>query len=244
MRATIITLVTALALGVIAALGVFVYTAGADERALAEQQAVDVVVTTQEIPAGTTLGQAWTDGALEETRVPAANAPTGYLPADADRTQVTQSTIPSGQIVLTGSFGTQAPVAEPIDLRPGEMALSVELGDPQRVGTFLRPGSSIAIFNTTLRLDGDSTTRLLLFGVPVLAVGDATVNQSTEDQAAAAETALVTIAVTPSEAERVVHAAQTGALYLALLDGDAPQVMTDGVTDTTLYADTSIKELP
>lgn len=244
MRATIITLISAIALGVIAALGVFVYTAGADDRALAEQQAVDVIVTTQEIPTGTTLGQAWADGTVESTRVPAANAPTGYLPVDADRLQVAQSTIPSGQIVLAGSFGAQVPVAETIDLRPGEVALSVELGDPQRVGTFLRPGSSIAIFNTKIDLNGDSETRLLLFGVPVLAVGDATAAQSTEDQATEAQTALVTLAVTPGEAERVVHAAQTGALYLALLDSDAQPVVTAGVTDSSLYAETSIKELP
>lgn len=244
MRATLITLIAAIALGLVAALGVFVYTAGADERALAEQQAVDVVITTEEIPAGTTLGQAWADGTLEETRVPAANAPTGYLGTDVDPSLVAQSALPAGQIVLAGSFGAQVPVAEPIDLRPGEVAISVELGDPQRVGTFLRPGSSIAIFNTTITLDGKSETRLLLFSVPVLAVGDATADQSTEDQEAAAETALVTLAVTPDEAERVVHAAQTGALYLALLDGDARPVATTGVTDSTLYADSSIKELP
>ena len=244
MRTTLITLFAAIALGVVAALGVFVYTAGADERALAEQQAVDVVVTTEEIPPGTTLGQAWADGAVEATRVPAANAPSGYLGVDADRSQIAQSAVAAGQVVLAGAFGAQAPVAEPIDLRPGEMALSVELGDPQRVGTFLRPGSSIAIFNTTISVDAKGETRLLLFGVPVLAVGDATADQSTEDQATAAETALVTIAVTPGEAERVVHAAQTGALYLALLDGDAQPTVTTGVTDSTLYADSSIKELP
>lgn len=244
MKATIITLISAIALGLVAALGVFVYTAGADDRAMAEQQAVDVVVTTQEIPAGTTLEQAWTDGSLEQTRVPAANAPTGYLAPEANRGQVAQSTVPAGTIVLAGSFGAQAPVAEPIDLRPGEVALSVELGDPQRVGTFLRPGSSIAIFNTTVRIDGESRTQLLLFDVPVLAVGGATVGQSAEDQATEAQTALVTIGVTPGEAERVVHAAQTGALYLALLDGDAQPVVTTGVSDTTLYSDSTIKELP
>ena len=38
MRATVITLISAIALGVVAALGVFVYTSGADARAMAEQQ--------------------------------------------------------------------------------------------------------------------------------------------------------------------------------------------------------------
>lgn len=244
MRATVITLITAIALGVVAALGVFVYTSGADARAMAEQQAVDVVVTTQEITPGTTLAQAWDEGYLETTQVPASTAPAGYLPVSATRSQVAQSLLPAGQIVLAGSFGAEAPVAEAISLQPGTMALSVELGDPQRVGTFLRPGSSIAIFNTTVKIDGGSQTRLLMFGVPVLAVGNATAGQPAEDQASEAQTALVTIEVTPTEAERVVHAAQTGALYFALLDGDSATAITPGVTDTTLYTDTSIKELP
>ena len=244
MRATVITLISAIALGVVAALGVFVYTSGADARAMAEQQAVDVVVTTQEIAPGTTLAQAWDEGFLEATRVPASTAPTGYLPVSANRSQVAQSALPAGQIVFAGSFGAEAPVAEPIALTPGTVALSVELGDPQRVGTFLRPGSSIAIFNTTIAINGDSQTRLLMFGVPVLAVGSATAGQPAEDQASEAETALVTIGVTPAEAERVVHAAQTGALYLALLDGDSTTAVTPGVTTTTLYADPTTKELP
>lgn len=244
MRVTVITLISAIALGIVAALGVFVYTASADERALGAQEAVSVIVTTEEIIAGTTLSQAWEDGAVEETRVPAANAPAGYLTIDADRAQVAQSTLPAGQIMLAAAFGAQAPVSEPIALAPGQVALSVELSDPQRVGTFLRPGSSIAIFNTTTRLDEDSQTRLLLFGVPVLAVGDATAEQAEEDQATAAETALVTIALSPVEAERVVHATQTGSLYLALLDSDAEPSVTAGVTDSTLYATTTPEEQP
>lgn len=69
----------------------------------------------------------------------------------------------------------------------------------------------------------------------VLAVGDATVNQSEDAQVEGAQAALVTIAVTAQEAERIVHAAQTGSIYLALLGADDSSLTTTGVSDSTLY---------
>lgn len=237
MRTTIVTFVTAIVLGLVVALGVFTYTSGAQDRALADQQAVEVVVTTGEILPGTTLSEAWDAGALETNRVPSANAPAGYLTFDADPDSIAQFAIPPGQLVLAAAFGAQSPVSETIALEDGQVALTVELGDPQRVGTFIRPGSVIAIFNTSEDLDTERQTRLLLSDVQVLAVGAATVDQSEDAQEEGAQTALVTLALTAQKAERVVHAAQTGSIYLALQgsDAQAPTLTTTGVRDSTLY---------
>lgn len=237
MRTTIVTFVTAIVLGLVVALGVFTYTSGAKDRALADQQTVEVVVSTSEILPGTTLSEAFGTGALETSRVPSANAPNGFLTPDGDPDSIAQFAIPPGQLVLAAAFGAQSPVTETIALENGQVALTVELGDPQRVGTFIRPGSVIAIFNTSEELDGERQTRLLLSGVKVLAVGAATVDQSEDAQEEGAQTALVTIAVTARQAERVVHAAQTGSIYLALQGSDAqiPALTTNGVSDSTLY---------
>lgn len=235
MRATIVTFAIATLLGVVVALGVFTYTAGAGDRALADQQAVQVVVSNREILPGTSLGQAWEEGFLETSRVPATSAPAGYLTPGADPELITQFTVPAGQIVLAAAFGAELPVAETIALEDGEVALTVELGDPQRVGTFLRPGSEIAIFNTAETEGGERRTQLLLSGIRVLAVGDATADQSEDAQVEGAQTALVTIAVTAQQAERVVHAAQTGSIYVALLGDEVPPLTTTGVSDSTLY---------
>ena len=235
MRTTIVTFAAALVLGLVVALGVFTYTSGANERALADQEAVEVLVSTQQILPGTTVAQAWEDGSFERSRVPSSNAPVGYLPADADPDFVAQSDIPAGQIVLGSAFGSELPVAETISLAEGEVAVTVELGDPQRVGTFLRPGSSIAIFNTTETAEGEQRTRLLLSGVTVLAVGDATVDQSEDAQVQGAQTALVTLAANPQQAELIIHGAQTGSLYLALLGAETTSLTTTGVSDSTLY---------
>ena len=237
MRTTIVTFVTAIVLGLVVALGVFTYTSGAQDRALADQQTVEVVVSTSEILPGTMLSEAFDSGALETSRVPSANAPNGFLPPDSDPDSLAQFAIPPGQLVLAAAFGAQSPVTETISLKDGQVALTVELGDPQRVGTFIRPGSVIAIFNTSEELDGERQTRLLLSGVNVLAVGAATLDQSEDAQEEGAQTALVTIAVTAQQAERVVHAAQTGSIYLALQGSDTeiPALTTSGVSDSTLY---------
>ncbi len=116
MRATIVTFITATLLGLVVALGVFTYTSGAADRALADQEPVEVVLSTKEILPGTSLAQAWEDGSLESSRVPATSAPAGYLASNADPDLVAQFGIPAGQIVLNAAFGTELPVAETIAL--------------------------------------------------------------------------------------------------------------------------------
>ena len=52
---------------------------------------------------------------------------------------------------------------------------------------------------------------------------------------AAPATTMLTVAVDQGQAERLVHAAQTGSLYLALRDDSAKVSIGDGVTDRTLF---------
>jgi pilus assembly protein CpaB len=97
----------------------------------------------------------------------------------------------------------------------------------------------------------DHVTRLLLPSVEVVAVAtptDGVVTNSTESKSAetkasdgkdkssdSSATTLVTFAVDQAEAERLIHAAQTGTLYLAL-PGDATTLQAGpGVDDFTLF---------
>jgi pilus assembly protein CpaB len=104
------------------------------------------------------------------------------------------------------------------------------------------------------------TTRILLPRVEVIAIGTrgdtgaatssggraagtgtgtaagGTGNATTGDAASGGGNLLVTVAVTQDEAERLVHAVQTGTLYLALLD-DTSDVRPDlGVTNKSLFS--------
>jgi pilus assembly protein CpaB len=152
-----------------------------------------------------------------------------------------------------------------LTIPPGKMAISVQLGDPQRVAGFVLPGSEVAIFNTfearkaTVKVEAtgpstataeaeatDETTRLLLPRVTVVAVGEVTLRPSTTDGEKKATgkgeeekpitTAVLTVAATQEEAEKLVHAAQTGELYIGLLNGESKTGPSDGVNNLTLFA--------
>jgi pilus assembly protein CpaB len=235
MRSSTIILIAALAVGLVAAAGVFVYTEGAEARVLADQQPTAVYVTDDLVPAGMVLDDAIQEGLILSTQVPASSAPSGALTVGSSGSLQALADLGPGQVVLAAAFGSEMPAPEPIRIAADEFAVTVQLGDPQRVAGFLRPGSSVAIFNTSADLDRSNETRLLLFGIQVLAIGEATQVQAEGDPTDVAQSALVTVAVKPTEAERLVHAAQTGSLYLALLNPEAQRATTPGVRDSDLY---------
>jgi pilus assembly protein CpaB len=86
-------------------------------------------------------------------------------------------------------------------------------------------------------------TRVLLANVKVVAVGATTAltSASTDTTDTPAKTqsssqaVLVTVAVKLHDAEKLVHGAQTGALYLALLPPDTSVTPDDGVDGTNLF---------
>jgi pilus assembly protein CpaB len=91
-------------------------------------------------------------------------------------------------------------------------------------------------------------TRVLLPDVEVLAVGQTTTtpaaagpqdakvqNASAETTQEQAATALVTVAVTQAEAEKLIHGIQTGTLYLGLHGTDTSVKITKGVDDRSLF---------
>lgn len=254
----------AVVLAVVGSVAVLAYARTADERALAGQEAVEVYVSTREVPAGTTAKDAVDRGLLQTALVAAKGVPDGALTEVTDdmSTQVAMSDIAPGEIILARRFGVQTSGTIALVVPEGMVAVTVQLSDPGRVGPFLRPGSEIAVYNTFTARDaeeGDYTplgtglsggdegavnaTRVLLPKAEVLGVGDATLQSGTtqeqEEDAARQEeqvpVALVTLAVTPVDAQRLVHAAQTGILYAALL-GSGAEIPAGAVEDRQLFA--------
>lgn len=233
--------IVAFVLAIIAGISVFVYTSSADRRAIENLSPTPVVVTRQEIPAGTTLGLAIDQGWLEVTNVPQRSFPQGALQSvDAtNRSMHVLQQVSAGQILFSANLVDKMPQIGPLTIPNGLMAVTVELSDPARVSPFLRAGAEVAIFNT-VQLEATqsglttSTTKIVLDRVTVLGIGATTVNPR-QDNATNGEQgvplALVTLAVTQSQAEVLVHSAQTGALYFALLrDGTVvsnPRTITD-----------------
>ena len=242
---------------------VFAYVKTADNRAVAGQQPVEVYVATQLVPAGTSLQDAVTKDLITQEMVASKGVPSTPEPTVSPVTaqQVAVSDIQPGEMVLAGRFASKAASTTPLAIPAGDMAVSVALTDPAHVGAFVTAGSQIAIFDTFnvqkvagLTPSGDHlqdgfdktrATRLLLSKVTVLAVGasttaqDPTASSQTSTQANGNQgpqvTTLYTVAVTQAQAEALIHAAQTGTMYMALLT-DASTVTTDaGVSDGNLF---------
>ena len=192
MTRRILTLIVAIVLAVIGTGAVLIYISKADQRALAGQKAVSVLVATQQVPAGTTAGAALRDGSLQAQNLPAAS-----VPADAVRSigpavsgLVLSANLPSGELLLRPMLVTKTVAATGLAIPTGKVAVTVQLCLQKAVAGYVRPGSQIAVFNTFYKgKQGDFTanctgttwqadatnvaTRLVLTNVSVLAVGSA-----------------------------------------------------------------------
>ena len=135
----------------------------------------------------------------------------------------------------TVGIGTQSATPEPspvvdavgpLTVPSGKIAISVELSDAGHVGSFLRPGSFITVFNTvasiTLGASGLPVreTRVLLTRAEVIGIAGFTVADDVDAVINDSTRFLVTVAVTQSEAERLVHGIQAGSLYFGLLSAE------------------------
>lgn len=243
MKRPVIPIVLALVLAIGAGVAVFFYARSTENRVLAEQQPVSVLVSTDTIPAGTSLGQAQADGLVTQTQVSEKLRPAQGIESvtTENRALVALADVPGGQMLLSSSFGVAPEQAVAIRVPDGLMAVTVQLEDPQKVGAFLRPGSQIAVFDT-VRLPTEDpgavpvfATRPLVDRVEVLAVGAVTEQQEATATADAWTARLVTVAVDQAQAEKLVHGAQTGVLTMALLGENTTLTPSVGVTDTDLF---------
>lgn len=232
---------------VVAALGaalVWMYADRADDRAQADAAPVQVLVATVDISTATS-GSAIAEAASAELRtLPAASVPVGAL---SDLTPVTDlvtlAPVFAGQVLLQQMFGTQAQSSGGLVLPEGTMGVSIQLGDPQRVAGFVNPGSQVALFTTAAGVGGveEQQTTVLLPNVLVAAVGPTVVAQAAGTESGAnteaIPTAIMTLALTQEEAQKVILASQTTQLYMGLLDeksevdADAPGTTSENLLD-------------
>ncbi|WP_374967937.1 Flp pilus assembly protein CpaB [Terrabacter sp. BE26] len=215
---------------------VLVYAKNADQRALAGAQLAGVWVAQKLVPAGTTLKAAEEQGLLTHTKVSAEAVPAGALEEinAGNRELLALSDVQPGEYVLAARFGTTPPAEKAIEVPAGKLAVSVQLSDPARVGTFVTPGSHIAIYTSyKIKALGDDArskkindndikgTSVLLDDVLVIGVGTSALAAPAKTDGAAAPAAnstgvLVTVAVPPGDAAKLIHGVANYTLYAAL----------------------------
>jgi pilus assembly protein CpaB len=218
---------------IVAAFGttlVFVYVNGVNDRAVADQNPVKILVAKKLIASGTKASDAQAQGALELKQVPKAAVAAGALSDITPiQNELSLTQIYPGQQVLSQLFGAQAPTTDALNIPKGDVAMSVQLTDPGRVAGFVQPGSHVAIFVDLSPVDVvtgkkyPDLARLLLPDVQVLAVGPTTQTTATTTDSKGQTTnqqisqAILTLAVNESQAQKLVLATNhSNALYFAL----------------------------
>ncbi|MDH4160389.1 MAG: Flp pilus assembly protein CpaB [Actinomycetota bacterium] len=218
---------------VVAALGtamVFIYinnyTAAEDEGA----QFKTVLIATDTIPAGTTSEAASEAGSFETQEWQEETIPPGAVsdPAAISGLVALAPVFP-GQAILTQMFGPPGGAGGGLAIPKDELAVAVELGDPNRVAGFVAPGSEVAVFVTLEDAAGNQKTQLLLARSSVIAVGPTTVSTVTTTETTGDQNveeisrAILTLALSQQDSQKIIYAQSQGDLYFGLLN-DSSQV--------------------
>src|SRR5438552_1996395 len=158
---------------IVAAIGttlVFLYVQGVNDRAVAKQSLVTVLVAKTRIEANTSGQDAAAAGAFESKQVPQTTIADGAL-SDVTpiKNLVALAPIYPGEQIISNRFGKPSESSSS-GIPKGMIAISVNLGDPNRVAQLLTQGSQVAIFLTS-KVAGTDGTRLLLPKVTVLQTG-------------------------------------------------------------------------
>ncbi len=214
-------LMAAVVLAALGALLVVFYVRGVNDRALAKQHPVKVLVAKKLIAAGTSGAQAARDGDLEVKSLAAAAVASGALDStEAIATQVALAPIYPGEQILRVKFGSPGDVTA-LSVPTGMLAVSVTLDSSSRVGGFAVPGSEVAVFVTA-----NNSTRLLLPKAMIIAVGQRTIVPNQGTGTSQDQSSIVTFALDETDAQKLIFAQSTGRIYLSLLakDSSAPSL--------------------
>lgn len=231
-------------IGLIGVVSVLFYAKGADARAVADQRTQTVFIATALVPAGTSAADAVAKGLMVPSQIATKGVPAGALATiDAATGKLVAVTdIAPGEFIVASRFGTTPLGQKAIEVPQGQVAISVSLSDPGRVGTFVTPGSRIVIYDTFVPAAASAAatkqTRVLLDDVLVIAVGSTSLTPPASGESAAnaaGEGALVTVALPPDTAAKLVHGIQTGTLYAGLRGIDSKVNLGEVVSDATLF---------
>jgi pilus assembly protein CpaB len=129
--------------------------------------------------------------------------------------------------------GAGLPSAIPTGMR----AMSVKVNDVIGVAGFLDPGTRVDLM-VTIRRKEDSTSRTVVSNVQVLTAGTRGDQQRPKDAKTPSSAAVVTLLVSPEDAERIALAQTEGQIMLSLRNPlDTEQTASAGVRTAALFGE-------
>jgi pilus assembly protein CpaB len=198
----------ALALGLLVSYSVYNRIAGGSNN----EPGIDVVVAANEIPVGTKLD----NRDVRLVRLPqSAIPPSAYGKATQVVGRGVILPISKGEFILPSKLAPEkAGSGLPSLIPPGMRAVSVRVNDVVSVAGFVQPGSRVDVLATGNQGGGsERQTTTVLENVLVRAVGKSLEgNSGSETQSAA----VITLLVSPSDAQKLTLASQESRIQLAL----------------------------
>jgi pilus assembly protein CpaB len=209
----------------------------------ANNRMTSVAVAARALPWGTVLSV----DAIRVVPFPSESVPDGTFPSGDELI---------GRVLLT-PLASQEPILvsklAPTDVttggiaaitHPEKRAMAIKVDDVTAVGGILKPGDHVDVLTTMSRLlnGGEPVTKLVLADIAVLSTGlDSSTAKEDESflsgqKASRTPPTVVTLEVTPHEAERLSLASMEGKVHLALRNPrSAATVSTPGVTVSSLF---------
>ncbi len=176
---------------------------------------VNVVVAADDLQVGTKLGS----NDVQVIRFPQSTVPPGaYGSKDKVVNRGVILPIGKGEFILPYQLAAaNAGAGLPSMIPQGMRAVSVRVNDVVSVAGFVQPGSRVDVMSTSSSGGGERLTTTVLENVAVIAVGKNLGRGSSPEPAASAQSAsVITLLVSPDDAQKLALASQEGRIQLAL----------------------------
>ena len=226
----ILVLLLSLTLG----LGTYFYLLNYQAKIEADNQLSPILVAKDEIPSGTSFAEIIANQLYEVKELPQASIPLNALAPGSNQegSLKTRGPLVAGQILISSYFTPEARNRIGLEIPRGMLAITISVDDVARVGNFVLPGSRVVIFSTSGSSSNGSSTKVLIPEALVLGIGDQT--EVGADIKNPLPSPMVTVALSPKDAERVIFAASTSQLTLALAHENDPYAVIRGEQEGTI----------
>ena len=211
MKKQIIAIVIAAVLALAAVIALVTYARNADDRALEGTETVEVLQATEDIAAGTPVGDL--EGRVRAVTVPkSVRIPEAVDSLDEiDSGQVTTVGLIAGDQLSTGKFDEPSSASGSTELPEGLQELTIPIDGARLAGGVVDAGDRVGVFTSysSGQVTSNPINQLLVLKVNRGVAGS--------DSATGA---LVTVAVNTLQAQQIVHAQEFGTIWMSLQNPD------------------------
>jgi Flp pilus assembly protein CpaB len=180
-----------------------------------------------QVEAGTAGSTALAQGLIQAREVGPAERPVNGVSDPSQLSgRVAAEAIAAGALVTTDMFPSPQTRIGTVVIPPGKRALALELGAVPGVAGFAGAGDKIDIYGISKGENTPPAVRLVLQGIEVLKV-NGTGLAAAQGQPGSPNLVYL-LAVTPTEAERLIYLNEFEKMYFDLIPKDDPPVKTPG----------------